>query len=92
MSGGLTLKELVKSDQEHLVVKTFVTSVCREIASVATALPQIDWIVFTGGVGENNRILRKKILEGLTIFEIQDVFVHAADEEQAMIDLVKSVV
>jgi acetate kinase len=48
-----------------LALKLFVRRAAECIASAATALPQLDAIVFTGGIGENAAVLRARIVARL---------------------------
>ena len=48
-----------------LALKLFVRRAAECIASAATALPQLDCIVFTGGIGENAAALRSRIVARL---------------------------
>ena len=47
-----------------LAVDLFVYRVIREIGSMAAALGGVDGIVFTGGIGENDAAVRRRVIEG----------------------------
>ena len=48
-----------------LAIKMFVHSMVKNIGSYYALLPSVDAIVFTGGVGENSRMFRLEVCEGL---------------------------
>jgi acetate kinase len=48
-----------------LALALFVRRAAQEIAAAATALPAVDAIVFTGGIGENAASIRARIVERL---------------------------
>jgi len=49
----------------ELALDVFATSIIRHIGSYYAELGGLDKLVFTGGIGENSSILRKKICSGL---------------------------
>lgn len=49
----------------------FCYRLAKYIASYAPALDRIDAIVFTGGIGENSELIRKNVLNQLSIFGIK---------------------
>jgi acetate kinase len=69
MSNGESLKSLVDEDPNGFVVKAFVSSVAEEVHRVAAALNSVDTIVFTGGVGENNPVLRRRICDESSLLD-----------------------
>jgi acetate kinase len=48
-----------------LALDLFVRSAARGIAAAATALPRVDALVFTGGIGENATAIRDRIVRRL---------------------------
>ncbi len=48
-----------------LAIEIFCTSARKQIGAMATVLRGIDQIVFTGGIGEHDSIVREKIYDGL---------------------------
>lgn len=69
--GDDTLKAQVDDDPDSLTVKAFVDSVVSEAHRVAGALTSVDTIIFTGGVGENNAVLRRRICEELNLIDTE---------------------
>jgi acetate kinase len=62
---------LEKSDEEgaKIAIAVFCYRAAKEIASLMPALPRLDALVFTGGIGENSEPVREKILSHLKIFK-----------------------
>ncbi|MEH6343783.1 MAG: acetate kinase [Bermanella sp.] len=52
----------------NLAIEIFAFKVARYLGALAVSLPKIDALVFTGGIGENDRLTRSLILEHLAIF------------------------
>ncbi|WP_345337217.1 acetate kinase [Ferrimonas pelagia] len=59
-----------------LAMEVFCYRLAKYIASYTVPLKRVDAIIFTGGIGENSDLIRKKVLEHLTIFG------YAVDEEK----------
>ena len=55
----------------QIALETFCYKLTREIGGIAMALPRIDALVFTGGIGENSRVVRKTVMENLKILGYQ---------------------
>ena len=55
----------------QIALETFCYKLTREIGGIAMALPRIDALVFTGGIGENSRVVRKAVMENLAILGYQ---------------------
>ncbi len=51
----------------NLAIEVFAFKVARYLGSLAVSLPSIDALVFTGGIGENDRLTRSLVLEHLGI-------------------------
>lgn len=56
------------SEPAQLAIDVFCFRLARQLAGLAASLSRIDAVVFTGGIGENNGGLRRKVLESLAIF------------------------
>jgi len=56
----------------NLAIEVFAFKIARYLGALAVSLPTIDALVFTGGIGENDRLTRSLVLEHLPIlgFEI----------------------
>ncbi|WP_283789499.1 acetate/propionate family kinase (plasmid) [Bermanella sp. WJH001] len=56
----------------NLAIEVFAFKIARYLGALAVSLPRIDALIFTGGIGENDRFTRALILEHLAIlgFEI----------------------
>jgi len=51
----------------NLAVEIFAFRVARYLGALAVSLPRIDALIFTGGIGENDRLTRSLVLEHLAI-------------------------
>lgn len=49
----------------QIALEVFCYKLCREIGGIAMALPRIDALVFTGGIGENSVVVRERVMNGL---------------------------
>ncbi|GAB1101844.1 MAG: acetate kinase [Shewanella algae] len=54
-----------------MALEIFCYRLAKYIASYTVPLGRLDAVVFTGGIGENSDIIRKKVLELLSIFNFQ---------------------
>ncbi|WP_067664369.1 acetate kinase [Ferrimonas marina] len=54
-----------------LALEVFCYRLAKYVASYTVPLKRVDAIVFTGGIGENSDLIRKKVLEHLAIFGYQ---------------------
>ncbi len=54
--------------QASIALKLFYNTCAKQIATMITSLHKIDGIVFTGGVGENDKIARREIITRLKLF------------------------
>ena len=55
----------------QIALDVFCYRLTRSIGGIAMALPRIDALVFTGGIGENSRVVRKTVMENLTLLGYQ---------------------
>lgn len=53
--------------QAQLAIEVFCFRLAKYIAAMMVSLPQLDALIFTGGIGENAALVRQKTLEHLTI-------------------------
>jgi acetate kinase len=51
----------------NLAIEVFAFRVARYLGALAVSLPSIDALIFTGGIGENDRLSRSLVLEHLAI-------------------------
>jgi acetate kinase len=54
----------------RLAIEMFAASIAKQVAGMITALDGIDTLVFTGGIGENDALVRAAICRGLGWFGI----------------------
>lgn len=65
-----TLVEAAETGHEHaqLAIDVFCYRLAKSLAAMSCALPALDGLIFTGGIGENAAIIRQKTLEYLNLF------------------------
>ncbi len=89
ISGKSDMRDNVESaaagDEEcQMAIEMFCYSIQKYIGSYAAAMNGVDCIVFTAGVGENNPMLRAKILENFTFIGVE-VDTAANDANETML-------
>lgn len=69
LSGGLSndMRTLEQADtaEAHRAIDYFVFRVQRELGAMAAVMGGIDALVFCGGIGENSRVVRRRVCERL---------------------------
>ncbi|TDR93490.1 acetate/propionate family kinase [Enterovirga rhinocerotis] len=69
LSGGLSndMRALEEADnaESHRAIDYFVFRIQRELGAMAAVMGGIDALVFCGGIGENSRVVRRRICERL---------------------------
>lgn len=80
------MREILKAAREgnhraRLAVEMFVGRAAAGIAAVATALPRLDALVFTGGIGEHSPAVRSAILRRLTLLGLRPVSARDVRED-----------
>lgn len=82
------LRELLAAEptdeRAALAVKIFVRSVAAGIAAAATALPRLDAIVFTGGIGEHAAEIRARIVGRLATLGVPAVASAPTSEDAVL--------
>jgi acetate kinase len=78
VAGSADVRELLAAEAEGdeaaaLALELFVRRAAAGIAGSSTALPRIDAVVFTGGIGEHSGPIRKRIVDRLAVLGIRDV-------------------
>ena len=70
--GKSDLREILKCDDPscHLAIEMMVYRIKKYIGAYMAILPQIDAIVFSGGIGEHSSEIRQKVLSGMEKFGI----------------------
>ncbi|VGO20524.1 acetate/propionate family kinase [Pontiella sulfatireligans] len=76
ISGKSDMRDNVEAAAEgdkdcQMAIEMFCYSIQKYIGSYAAAMNGVDGIVFTAGVGENNPMLRRKILENFTFLGLE---------------------
>ena len=64
----ITQKAAEGHEGAQIALEVFCYKLAREIGGITMALPSLDALVFTGGIGENSAVVREKALENLAIF------------------------
>lgn len=75
-----------QTDDSRLALEMFAVSVAKAIAGMAVVLGGIDLLVFTGGIGEHDDVMRKNILARLGWVTDLAVRIVPAREEEMIID------
>ena len=87
LSGGLSndMRTLEEADsaQSHRAIDYFVFRVQRELGAMAAVMGGIDALVFCGGIGENSRVIRRRVCERLGWMGIE--IDHGKNAESATI-------
>lgn len=69
LSGGLSndMRTLEEADtaESHRAIDYFVFRIQRELGAMAAVMGGIDALVFCGGIGENSRVIRRRVCERL---------------------------
>ena len=86
LAGDNNMKTLLERDDQDaaFAVDHFCYWAARHAGSAIVAMDGVDAVAFTGGIGENAVIVRKKIVEHLSCFGDFAVHIIAADEEKAI--------
>jgi len=58
-------------ERARLAIETFVHRIARHIAGHAASLHRLDGVIFTGGIGENSRLIRQLVADRLKVFGIK---------------------
>lgn len=69
----LLAEEAAGDESAALALALFVRRAAAGIAACASALPAIDAVVFTGGIGEHSGPIRKRIADRLAVLGVPDV-------------------
>ncbi|HFZ8995907.1 TPA: propionate kinase [Citrobacter freundii] len=57
-------------ERAQVAIKTFVHRIARHIAGHAASLHRLDGIIFTGGIGENSALIRRLVMEHLSVLGV----------------------
>lgn len=61
-----------KGDQKAaLAIEIFCYRLAKSLAALSCALPRLDGLLFTGGIGENATLIRKKTLDHMRVFNFK---------------------
>lgn len=75
------LEEAEKGNEKaKIAIEVFCYRAAKEISSIMPALPKLDYLVFTGGIGENSEQIREKIVSHLKFLKLGE-----KDNAQVMI-------
>jgi acetate kinase len=78
LSGSADVRELLASEASGdkaatLALDLFVRRAAAGIAGSSTALPKVDAVVFTGGIGEHSGPIRKRIVRRLSVLGVGEI-------------------
>ena len=73
VSGDMRLlhQAATSNGEARLAIEMFCYAAAKELGAMSTALRGVDMIVFTGGIGENDAMVRADICAGLTCFGVE---------------------
>jgi acetate kinase len=54
-----------------LAIEVFCYRLAKSLAAMSCALPQLDGLIFTGGIGENSALVRSKTIAHLQLLNLQ---------------------
>ena len=83
LSNDMRTLEQADSAQSHRAIDYFVFRVQRELGAMAAVMGGIDALVFCGGIGENSRVVRRRVCERLGWMGIE--IDHGKNAENATI-------
>jgi acetate kinase len=72
------------SERARLALDIFVRRAAEGIAAAAVALPRLDALVFTGGIGENAADIRAAICARLSVLGVPEIAATAVDEDTVL--------
>lgn len=90
--------------EAEAILDMYIYSIIQYIGSYYAVLGGLDALIFTGGIGENNKYIRSKICEQLSVFDLHfesglekksspdskvSVWIIPTNEEQMMFELVQ---
>src|SRR3546814_4848387 len=67
-----------------LAFEVFCYRLAKSLAAMSCALPQLDGLVFTGGIGENSSAVRERTLEHLKLFGFKRSEEHTSELQSSM--------
>lgn len=75
-----TLEEAIEEDHPGaiLAMEVFCYRLAKSLAAMSCALPRLDGLIFTGGIGENSPLVRRKTIAHMALFDL--VLDEAANE------------
>jgi acetate kinase len=54
-----------------LAIEVFCYRLAKSLAAMSCALPQLDGLIFTGGIGENSALIRRKTINHLKLLNLR---------------------
>jgi acetate kinase len=69
------------NERAQLAIDMFVSRTAAGIAATGTALPRVDALVFTGGIGEHSQLTRQRVQEQLATVRIDKLLTIEARED-----------
>jgi acetate kinase len=85
VAGTADMRELLDreaggNEQAALAIELFVRRAAEGVAGAATALPRLDALVFTGGIGEHAGPVRERIVDRLAVLGLEGPLADADDD------------
>jgi len=85
--GGMRAVEAAARDGDERArsaLAVFVARAAAEIAAAASALPRLDALVFTGGIGEHSVVVRDEVCRRLAVLGVRPLGPDAADGDRLL--------
>ncbi|MEM6486745.1 MAG: acetate/propionate family kinase [Pseudomonadota bacterium] len=83
ISNDMRTLESADAPEARQAIEYFVFRVRRELGALTAVLGGLDALVFTGGIGENSRLIRERVCEGMGWVGIE--LDHAANADNATV-------
>ena len=80
----ITKISVVDKQRAQLALKVFLYRAQKYLGAYSAILGRVDTIVFTGGIGERNEVVRNLIMAGLPTLKAVPILVIPTNEELAL--------
>nr|WP_162263085.1 acetate/propionate family kinase [Legionella birminghamensis] len=84
-TNDVQLLERSEDPKAQFALNFFCLKTAQYMAMMAVSMGGVDHIVFTGGIGENSSLVRKKILNHVQFLSVKSELVVSANEEKIMV-------
>lgn len=87
------MRLLLKSDEKHakIAIEIFCYRLAKYIAAYLVPLQEVDGVIFTGGIGENSKVIRDRVMDQLKPFNLKALVIPTNEELMIAQDAAKIV-